>query len=84
MKCIKKPEIVEAIQYTGDNYDELRIFSGQRIGKPLIQYEPEEIVLKTTLGGYVVHVDDFVIKDVRGNYFVCRPETFEEIYEIVE
>ena len=80
MKYRKKPVIIEAIQYTGDNYKEICDF----VGKFLFQFESGEFVIETLEGDHLCKIGDFVIKGVRGEFYVCKPYIFEETYEEVK
>ena len=80
-KFRKKPVVVEAIQFTGLNQDEIGHFSGlaaQRIGRT------GELVIKTLEGVMKVDVGDWVIKGVKGEFYPCKPDVFDATYEAVE
>ena len=81
MKYAKKPVIVEAVQYTGDNLDELREMDGfddvyMRVNGVLF--------LKTLEGLMLCSVDDYVIRGVRGEFYPCKPDIFGKTYMEVE
>ena len=83
MKYRKKPVIIEAIQYTGDNYNEICDFVGKELKTPLIQYQPLEIMIETLEGNMVAQVNDFIIKGVHGEFYPCKPDIFEKTHELV-
>lgn len=81
MNYRKKPRIVQAVQFTGANLEELRAFVPEefrdnRIGRPL------GIV---TLEG-IMHISkgDWIIRGIKGEYYPCKPDVFEATYEKVE
>ena len=63
MKYIRKPEIIEAIQWTGENYDEVYEFVGQKLGRDLNKR-------------LILHIDKFSDAEVMvTNYIIKgRPE----------
>lgn len=79
MKYRKKPIVVEAIQYTGDNLLEIMKFCGE--GKTLFDYC---LYIATLEGNMRVNIGDYVIKGVRGEFYPCEKSIFEETYEVVE
>lgn len=78
MKYRKKPIIVEAIQYTDDNLLEVMKFCGE--GKTLFDYY---LYIVTLEGNMRVNIGDYVIKGVRGEFYPCKPDIFEETYEAI-
>lgn len=77
----KKPIVIEAIQYTGDNYQLLKNW----IGLENIDYSESPrsntLVVKTQHGPLEVIPTDWVIKGVQGEYYPCRDDVFKETYE---
>jgi hypothetical protein len=84
MQYRKKPVVIEAIQYTGNNYKEICEFVGKELRKPMIQYEPFEILIETLEGNMIAKVNDFIIKGVHGEFYPCKPDIFEKSYELAE
>lgn len=92
MKARKKPVVIEAIQWTGLNLNEVKDF----IGKDLI-YEindtawevgkgvPHVIMkIRTLEGDHLVSIGDYIIKGVNGEFYPCKPDIFEKTYEVIE
>lgn len=42
------------------------------------------IVIKTLEGNMDVHNRDYIIKGVKGEFYPCKPDIFEQTYEFVE
>ena len=82
-KYIKKPVEIEAIQWTGDNLEEIYAFVGvENISFNLksIDEETEELYINTLEGSMHASVNDFIIKGVKGEFYPCKPDIFFETY----
>ncbi len=78
MKFRKKPVVIEAVQYTGDNVAEIEAFCPDT-------FEDSGILFIRTLeGDHQCSVNDFVIKGVKGEFYSCKPDIFEMTYDKVE
>lgn len=77
-KYKKKPVEVEAIKWTGTNREDVFQFVGDTC------YFSEGLFIKTLEGDMFAHVGDYIIKGVQGEFYPCKPDIFEETYEIVE
>lgn len=78
----KKPLVVEALQWTGDNLAEVYAFC------PIIQSEFPHydnfipgLYIRTLEGEMHVSLNDFIIKGVRGEFYACKPDIFWETYD---
>lgn len=85
----KKPVVVEAIRYTGFNFDECAEFMSCPIspvstshGSNLIPNVP--ICITTLEGSMYAFVGDYIVKGVKGEFYPCKPDIFEETYEELE
>ena len=90
-KYIKKPIEVEALQIHG-NVSEIREFIGEN-GDAYIWDNPlkagvgrpHTVVTIFTLEGNMKATDgDYIIKGVKGEFYPCHKDIFEETYELVE
>lgn len=90
-KYIKKPIEVEALQIHG-NIEEIKEFIGEN-GDAYINDaawkagadRPRTVVTIHTLEGDMKATDgDYIIKGVKGEFYPCRKDIFEETYELVE
>ena len=77
-KYKKKPVVIEAIRFTGSNYKEIREF----IGKNTLCSDLS-IVIQTLEGDMVAQKGDYIIKGVHGEFYPCKPDIFNETYEVV-
>jgi len=82
MKFKKKPVIVDAMIWTGANFDDVKSFVGE--AACLVD---GELVIKTLEDGnftkakHVATAGDYVIRGVKGEYYFCKPDIFEMTYE---
>jgi len=92
-KFRKKPAIIEAVRYTGNNGRELHQWSnGAVVDSPVL--EPSEhnptgdyVQIKTidTKDSYATAiVGDWVCKGIKGEFYPCKNEIFMELYEPAE
>lgn len=83
MKFRKKPVVVEAEQWRGDNFDELREWSnGELCGYRA--NEGSRPWIETLEGLMHGNVGDWLIRGVKGEYYFCKPDIFDATYERVE
>ena len=80
MKYRKKPVVIEAVQWTGSNRDEIKEF----VPEDKRDIRPEGLVLFTLEGHCYASFDDWIIKGVKGEFYPCKPDIFEMTYEKVE
>lgn len=84
-KFRKKPLVIEAIQFTGDNISEIwDAFGTAGIYGPT-EKNPDYLILTTVHGDPApARVDDWVIPDGKpGTFYPCKPEIFAATYERV-
>ena len=78
VKYKKKPVVIEAIRFTGSNYEEIREFIEiNTLCSDL------SIVMPTLEGDMVAQKGDYIIKGVHGEFYPCKPDIFNETYEVV-
>lgn len=77
----KKPVTIEAVQWTGENIEEIRKFTGL----DLLQVpDYGGIYIHTLEGTHRAEVGDYIIRGVRGEFYPCKPDIFRETYEEAE
>lgn len=74
----KKPVVIEAIQFTGAKVGEMfmQFPVKEQDGKPILDIETLEGVLTAQEG-------DWIIKGVKGEFYTCKPDIFEQTYQEV-
>ena len=89
MKYRKKPVVVEAIQWTGKNLQELKNFVGDSLEYDVMDAAWEvgkgpvivNVRIQTLEGIHHASVGDFIIKGIRGEFYPCKPDIFAKTYE---
>ena len=88
-KFRKKPIIIEAIQWTGQNLEEIYDFMGLNPLGVNIDWicdlvDRDGLTIKTLEGSMKANITDWIIKGIKGECYPCRPDIFKETYEPVE
>lgn len=92
MKYRKKPVVIEAIQWNGDNLNEIKEFVGESLDYSIIDTAWEVgkgapyVLMKihTLEGDHECTKGDYIIKGVQGEFYPCKPDIFEQTYEVAE
>ena len=82
-KYRKKPVVIEAIQFTEDNFSECCDFIGSDNLNDGTSKEEGYIGIVTLEGDHNTRIGDFIIKGVQGEFYPCKPDIFEATYEPV-
>ena len=97
-KFVKKPVEIEAVQLTWANWGEICDFvsngyfvCGWYVNPMTLEkYEnPEKdtvlgLEIKTLEGNHIAVENDWVIKEIKGEFYPCKPDIFEATYSPVE
>lgn len=86
MKFRKKPVEIESVQFTEENLGKLREWLGRQVDATFewVAWEPPTLTIHTLEGDMVARYGDWIIKGVKGEFYPCRQDIFEETYEAVE
>ncbi|MFJ7665366.1 hypothetical protein ACIQXW_23690 [Lysinibacillus sp. NPDC097162] len=95
MKYRKKPVVVDAIKWDGQNLVECIQFMGQDVNlHDRMESEKfddyRELVHRDGLKIYTLegvmnaNEGDYIIKGVQGEFYPCKPDIFQATYEIVD
>lgn len=89
MRYKKKPVVIDAIQWTGDNLEEVFDFFGDYTNYSYIAYAAgcahiNELVINTLEGDMRVSPGDYIIRGVKGEYYPCKEDIFLQTYEEAE
>jgi hypothetical protein len=93
MKFRKKPVVIEAIQYTKYNRQEIEAFIGKELEENLesetayvagIAPPIFSLNIETLEGVMKANEGDWIIRGVNGEFYPCKPDIFEKTYEVCE
>lgn len=89
VRARKKPVEIEAIQFTGDNWEECLEFTGDKGAYEQVVSEKDlesyQIITIDTLEGKMkAGLGSYIVKGVRGEFYPVDPYIFHETYDIVE
>ncbi|MDO8415507.1 MAG: hypothetical protein Q7S87_04780 [Agitococcus sp.] len=94
MKFRKKPVVIEAVKWTGENLFEIITFisekpdlRGQIASDKWHEYKDivkrDGLIIKTLEGQHIANIGDWIIKGVQSEFYPCKPDIFEATYESV-
>jgi hypothetical protein len=78
MKFRKKPVVIEAIQWRGDNLEEAYLFCPD-----IIQFFDNHLSIFTQEGVMICALNDWIIRGIVGEFYPCKPDIFEQTYDPV-
>jgi|SRR6185437_8549321 len=85
MKFRKKPVVIEAIQYRGDNGAEVDKWMQDRGSEPIpIPDWRKPLEIKTLEGTHFATAGDWIICGIKGEFYPCKPDIFHATYELAE
>lgn len=80
----KKPVVIEAFQYRGNNKENIPDWFLESINNGTSYYVHfNELYISTLEGVHHVSNGDYIIKGVNGELYPCKPDIFEKTYEEV-
>lgn len=75
----KKPVVIEARQYTRNGLE------AEEVAKWCGGTQTDDgVIIKTLEGDHLGNYGDWIIKGVKGEFYPCKPDIFEQTYEFVE
>ena len=77
-KYRKKPVIIEAIQWNGENLSEIDQFTRGKVKNHGLV-----LIIPTLEGDMYASLSDYIIKGVNGEFYPCKPYIFAKTYEEV-
>lgn len=73
---VKKPIIIHALEYTGDNLDDVYKFVGDKA-----YTSNGNLFIKTLEGDHRASIGDYIIKGIKGEFYPCKPDIFRMTYD---
>jgi len=84
-KYRKKPVVIDAIQWTGSNWQEVHDWIMQwDLQDPGVSCLKGIVTIDTLEGVMTASKKDFIIRGIQGEFYPCKPDIFEASYEPVE
>lgn len=83
-KFRKKPVVIEAVQFTGDNCIQILSWMGIPESDNPELHTTDCPVIHTLEGDLVAETGDWIIKGVKGEFYPCKPDIFTATYELAE
>jgi hypothetical protein len=84
MKYRKKPVVIEAMRWEGDNLHDISRFCRGNAYIEATCDSGDALVIKTLEGKHIASIDDMIIEGIAGEFYPCKPDIFEQTYEEVE
>jgi hypothetical protein len=93
MKFRKKPVVIEAMQWNGsaESIRQICQWANARFeDEPNVDYVSchdgtvSDVLVHTLEGEMQVSPGDWIIKGVKGEFYPCKPDIFEQTYERVD
>lgn len=81
MEFVKKPIVIEAVQWKIDNVEE--VVALQNDASPVLTFSGDNVLIETREGTMMADPDDWIIRGIAGEIYPCKPEIFEATYEQV-
>ncbi|OMF48602.1 hypothetical protein [Paenibacillus peoriae] len=89
-KYRKKPVVIDAFQWTGDiDQKEDPEWAVQAIKRGVIRFDKlgtsdVTMIVSTLEGPLRAKRGDYIIRGVKGECYPCKPDIFEQTYEVIE
>jgi hypothetical protein len=82
-KFRKKPVVIEAVQWTGDNIFDVKLFMDPLEPTYIAGFTDSDKIMgiQTLEGLMVAKINDWIIRGVKGEFYPCKPDIFEATYE---
>jgi len=81
MKFRKKPVVINAMQFSGDNYLEVMKWAEGLAGQQGWSFSVGQISIDTLEGSMCADKGDWIICGVKGEFYPCKPDIFDATYE---
>lgn len=79
----KKPVVISAVQWTGENVNEILEFCVDAKFSAEIGGS-KKLEIQTLEGTMRADIWDYIIRGVKGEFYPCKPDVFEKTYEPIQ
>ena len=83
MKFRKKPVVIEAVQWDGTNTIQIEEFINKGLRKQMDCWNNKvvSLIIPTLEGEHIASINDWIIRGVKGEFYPCKPDIFEQTYD---
>lgn len=78
---VKKPIPVSALQWTGENLEEIKAFCTDENGKEKCFTNHSDLWIQTREGQLMAKVRDYIMRGIEGEFYPCAESIFLKSYE---
>ena len=82
-KFRKKPVEIEAVRWIGSNHDQISDLHGNTSPSTVNFYGETGLRIGTLEGEHTATYGDWIIRDVQGELYPCKPDIFAATYDAV-
>lgn len=82
-KYVKKPIVIEAVQWKGDNRREIFEFCTLSYFNTDFETQDLKLMIQTLEGVMEASIGDYIIKGIQGEFYPCKEEIFKLTYDEV-
>ena len=83
MRFRKKPVVIEAVQWLGNNFQAISDLAGDS-ERVIWLNNDGTLEIPTLEGAMTASAGDWIVKGVKGEFYPCKPDIFAATYEAVE
>lgn len=83
-KFVKKPVVVEALQYDGNNIEAIENFVGKKLSTVMSSDVGVNLIIPTLEGDMTALKNDWIIKGIKGEVYPCKPDIFKQAYNMIK
>ena len=83
-KFVKKPVVIEAIQYNGENIEAIEDFVGKKLSTVMASDVDVKLIIPTLEGYMKALKGDYIIKGIKGEFYPCKPDIFKQSYNMIK
>ena len=80
---IKKQVQIEAVQFTGENIEEIETFIGKKLSTIEAVNADTKLIIPTLEGDIKAIKSDYIIKGIHGEFYSCKEDIFKNSYDEV-
>ena len=78
---VKKPIPVSALQWTGENLEEIKAFCTDSNGQEKCFTNHSDLWIHTIEGQLMAKINDYIIKGIIGEFYPCAESIFLKSYD---